>query len=70
MLEPKVAASLSNYTNYASPNQEARKHVNTELLHDKNLYPEDNILDRCEEIADVGKAVFVYDRLWTELKCV
>lgn len=69
MLEPAVAAALSNYTYYASPNQEARKHVNSQLLHDKSLYPADDILDRCEEISDVGKALFVYDRLWTELKC-
>lgn len=70
MLEPQVSAGLSNYCYYASPNLEARKQVNEHLLQDKNLYPPDDVLDRCEEISDIGKAIFVYDRLWTELKCV
>lgn len=70
MLEPAVAAALSNYCFYASPNLEARKSVNSQLLAEPGLYPPDSVLDRCEEIHDVGKAVAIYDRLWTELKCV
>lgn len=70
MLEPEVAAALSNFIFYASPNQEARKYVNAKLLEDRSLYPHDDVLDHCEEIGDIGKAIFIYDRLWTELKCV
>ncbi len=70
MLEPQVAAALSNYIFYASPNEEARKYVNPKLLEDKSLYPHDDVLNHCEEIQDIGKAIFIYDRLWTELKCV
>jgi hypothetical protein len=39
------------------------------LRQDKVLYPNESVLSRCEEIGDVGKAVFIYDRMWTELKC-
>lgn len=70
MLEPEVAAALSNFTFYASPNEEARKLVNPSLLKEESLYPPNHVLERCEEIGDIGKALFVYDRLWTELKCV
>lgn len=70
MLEPRVAAALSNYTFYASPNEEARKYVNAELLADNSMYPSDDLLNHCEELKDIGKALFIYDRLWTELKCV
>ena len=70
MLEPKVAAALSDFCFYASPNEEARKFVNPELVADKSLYPPDDVLDHCEEIGDIGKGIFIYDRLWTELKCV
>ena len=70
MLEPEVAARVSNSTFYATPNEKARKMVDSHLLADRNLYPPDHVLDRCEEISDIGHALFIYDRLWTELKCV
>jgi spermidine/putrescine transport system substrate-binding protein len=70
MLEPEVAAALSNYTFYASPNQAARKLVKPELLAEKHLYPPDDVLVHCEEIGDIGSVIAIYDRLWTELKCV
>lgn len=70
ILEPRVSAALSNFTYYATPNLEARRFVKAHLLEDKSLYPPEEMLDRCEEIQDVGNAIFLYDRLWTELKCV
>ncbi len=70
MLEPQVSAALSDFTFYASPNSEARKLVSKTLLDDQSIYPPDHVLDRCEELEDIGKAVFIFDRLWTELKCV
>ncbi|MBX9685358.1 MAG: spermidine/putrescine ABC transporter substrate-binding protein [Candidatus Obscuribacterales bacterium] len=70
MLEPTVAAALSDFTFYASPNLAARKLVSPELLAQPSLYPPDAVLDRCEEIGDVGSTLFLYDKLWTELKCV
>lgn len=70
ILEPEVSAAITNYTFYATPNETARKFVKPELLSDPGMYPDDTILDRCEEMKDVGDAIFMYDRLWTELKCV
>lgn len=70
ILEPEVSAMLSNYTYYATPNMAARKYINADLLRDRTLYPPDSVLDRCEELKDIGQGIFLYDRLWTELKCV
>lgn len=70
LLEPEIASMNANYTRYATPNEKALKNVDAELLADKNLYPPDALLDKCEEIADVGQAIFFYDQIWTELKCV
>lgn len=70
MLEPQVAAALSNFTVYATPNQEATKYVDQELLANKNIYPPEEVLSRLEAVQDIGSAIFIYDRLWTELKCV
>ncbi len=69
MLDPEIAAHTANYLGYASPNQTALKLINSHLKEDKNLYPPDSILDKCEEIVDIGSAVFTYDKIWTELKC-
>lgn len=69
LLEPEIAAANSNYTRYSTPNELAMPKIDAELLQDKNLYPDERVLDRCDQIGDVGKLLFVYDRLWTELKC-
>jgi spermidine/putrescine transport system substrate-binding protein len=69
MLEPDVAAACANFTHYATANEKAFKLVQEELVNDQNLYPGEKILARCEDIGDVGPALFFYDRMWTELKC-
>lgn len=67
--EPEIAAAIANYTLYATPNETALKYMKPEILQSKGFYPPTALLDRCEEIDDVGQALFLYDRLWTELKC-
>ncbi|MBN8658996.1 MAG: spermidine/putrescine ABC transporter substrate-binding protein [Candidatus Obscuribacter phosphatis] len=69
MLEPEVSAACANFTHYATANYLAFKGVDPELKQDPNLYPPESVLQRCEELHDIGKAVFLYDRLWTEIKC-
>ncbi len=69
ILEAKVSAALSNFTLYATPNEAALPLVNAELRSDKELYPPESVLANCEEIKDIGKSIFIYDRQWSELKC-
>jgi spermidine/putrescine transport system substrate-binding protein len=69
MLEPEVAAACANYTNYATANARAWPLINQELKDDPNLYPGEKVRERLEELGDIGRAVFLYDRFWTELKC-
>ncbi len=69
MLEPEVAAACANFTHYATANEKAFALVQPELVADQNLYPGEKILERCEDIGDVGTALFYYDQMWTELKC-
>jgi spermidine/putrescine-binding protein len=70
ILEPAVAAMLTNFTYFPTPNSEGVKLVNKELLTDETLYPSDAIMNRLEEINDIGDGIFLYDRAWTELKCM
>jgi len=69
MLEPQVAAATASYTRYATPNQAAFKLIPTNVAKDPNLYPPPDVMANCEELGDIGKAIFIYDQFWTELKC-
>lgn len=69
MLEPKIAAATASYTRYATPNQLAYKLLPAEVTGDRNLYPAQEIMAKCEELGDIGSGIFTYDRMWTELKC-
>jgi len=70
MLEPQVSAALTDYTYYATPNHEALKYIAKTNLDDKTLYPPESVLDKCDELKDIGNGIFLYDKAWTELKCV
>jgi spermidine/putrescine transport system substrate-binding protein len=69
MLEPAVAAACANFTNYAIANETAWKLVDTHLRQDPNLYPPADVMERCEELGEIGSAIFIFDSMWTELKC-
>jgi len=69
MLEPEVAAKTSSYTRYATPNEKAFRLLGADITGDANLYPAEKVMDKCEEIGDLGPALFTFDRCWTELKC-
>lgn len=69
MLEPKVAAATASYTRYATPNQAAFRLIPANVANDANLYPPPEVMAKCEELGDIGKAIFIYDQFWTELKC-
>jgi spermidine/putrescine transport system substrate-binding protein len=70
MLEPQVAAATAGYTHYATPNAAALKLLGDEVRNDANLYPPAALMDKCDELGDIGSLIFLYDRMWTELKCV
>ncbi len=70
MLEPEVAAKMSEFTGYATPNAAASKLLPSDVLADEEIYPPEKVLERLQDVKDVGSAIFLYDRLWTELKCV
>ncbi len=70
ILDPETSAAITNSTYYPTPNTAAKKLVQPDLLADKTMYPSEDTMDRCEQIADIGDGIFLYDRAWTELKCI
>ncbi len=68
LMEPEVAAAITNFTYYASPNDAAKPFITEEILNDPGIYPPDDVLVKLEWLADVGDAVFIYDEMWTAIK--
>ncbi len=68
LLDRDVAARTTNRLLFASSNREAKPLVLAQLRQNPAVYPPDSTFDRLEWITDVGEAIKLYDRAWTELK--
>ena len=68
LLEPENGAAITNFTWYGSPNKAAEEFISEDILGDPAIYPPPEVMDRLEWMEPLGETVFVYDRLWTEIK--
>src|SRR6185295_10196744 len=68
VLEARIAADIANGTGYSSVNNAARRLIRPELLANEAAYPPKDALERCELIKEIGPAISIYDRWWTEVK--
>lgn len=68
LLEPQVAARTAERLLFASANKAARPFVPSRILENPAIYPPLDLLSRLEWMTDVGAALRMYDRAWTELK--
>jgi spermidine/putrescine transport system substrate-binding protein len=68
LLEAENGAAITNYTYYASPNAAAREFILPEILADPGIYPTDETIAKLEYGKPLGEAIFLYDRIWTEIK--
>ncbi len=68
IMEAEVNALIVNGVSYASANAAAKPFIDPAILNDPSIYPPDEVIARCEFIADLGEATTLMDRLWTEIK--
>ena len=68
VLEAQIAADIANGTGYSWLNLAARPLIRPELLNNEAAFPSREAIERCEFIREIGPAVSLYDRLWTEIK--
>ena len=68
LLDPQVAARTSERLLFAAAPEQARRFVSPEIRHNPAVYPPAELLEHMEWMSDVGRAVRIYDRAWTELK--
>ncbi|MDV3347703.1 spermidine/putrescine ABC transporter substrate-binding protein [Leptothoe sp. LEGE 181152] len=66
-LQPQISKDTVERLFFATPNGEAMTMLSQELLDNKNLFPPEDLLAKCEGIAPVGEANALYDEYWTKV---
>lgn len=67
-LDPAIAAEVTNYSGYPSPNEAAKPFIKPHILNDPARYPSEEVLSKCELLMDLGATTQLLDRMWTEIK--
>jgi spermidine/putrescine transport system substrate-binding protein len=68
ILKPDVGAQLSNYLEYATPNEASLPLIDPEVRANERVYPKDDAVAKMVMLADVGDATTLYDQVWTRVK--
>jgi spermidine/putrescine transport system substrate-binding protein len=63
---PEIAAQNAEYVGYGTPNEASKEFIDPEILANEGVYPSDEVMSRLQWIEDVGDALELYDRIWTE----
>ena len=67
-LRPKIAAMISNYNHYASPDAAAFQYLDNDLRGNPAIYPPKDVMKKLELIKDLGDAKPLWDKVWAEVK--
>lgn len=68
MLDAEIGARLSIYTEYATPNVEAKQYIDVDALANPALYPPPDVMKKLEYQREVGEHRRLYDEVWTAVK--
>ena len=69
IMEPEVAAAISNYVFYANGNHASLPHVDEEVKTDPGIYPSDEVkANLFPDLADSPKFTRLLTRAWTRVK--
>lgn len=68
LLDPKIGAQVSNFTQYSTPNKDALKFIRPEDLKNPILYPPAEMRAKLEVLQDLGGKTRLYDEVWTQIK--
>jgi len=67
--DPGVAAAISNYTQYGTPNKAAidMKLIDEALLSNPAIYPPADVMKKLFTLKDLGDKGAIYDQVWGEI---
>jgi spermidine/putrescine transport system substrate-binding protein len=66
--DPEIAAQNAEYVGYGTPNKAAKEVLDPDVLANEGIYPAADVAQHLQWIEDVGDALELYDRTWTEFK--
>jgi spermidine/putrescine transport system substrate-binding protein len=67
-LDPEIAARISNFTQFSTPNLAARAKIQPALLNNSAIYPPPDVMAKLEFLSDLGANLRLYDEIWTQIK--
>lgn len=68
MLQPAIAADVTQRLFFATPNQAAYDQLPAPLRNDERLFPPESVINNCERITPLDpKVLEIYDQYWTKL---
>jgi spermidine/putrescine transport system substrate-binding protein len=68
ILDARIGAQLSNFTQFATPNHAARQFIKPGGLNNPAIYPPSEVMTRLEFLEDLGANTRLYDEIWTQIK--
>jgi spermidine/putrescine transport system substrate-binding protein len=68
LTDPEVAAENMEYIAYRAPNTDAYRLVSEDLRGNDVLFPEQDVLEKCETLDDLGDALPLWTKTWDEVK--
>jgi spermidine/putrescine transport system substrate-binding protein len=68
ILDAEVGAQLSNFNQYATPNEASKKFINPDDLKNPAIYPTPEIMAKLEFLEDLGPKSRLFDEIWTQVK--
>jgi spermidine/putrescine transport system substrate-binding protein len=68
LLDARVGAQLSAFTQFSTPNREAKAFLNADDLKNPAIYPPAETMARLEFLQDLGGKLRLYDEVWTQVK--
>jgi spermidine/putrescine-binding protein len=68
MLDAEVSAANTNFIYYMGPNEAAKKYIDPAILADPTLNPDKSVLEKLQELLDLGPDLQKYQERWTKLR--
>lgn len=68
ILEPEISSEISREFPYANPNKAAYPYMDQNILKDIAVYPPTEAVKTGEHLKDIGQAVQMFDKIWSEVK--
>lgn len=68
LLDSKIGAQSSNWSQLATANRAAIEFINPTDLKNPSVYPPPDVMRRLEYVNDLGEKNKLYDELWTQIK--